>query len=171
MAENNKTQDQADPSSEVQLQSGTYEVIRNRLTSHGAELRTRIDSLNAERKEVFGSIETTLLATARVTTDHNCVPRDSISIGNKFLFGYNVHIVLKTETTPEGTVRMHYRDLPARGQLFALTLPADAFPMDDVAHIVLPNRPPLRVAVAADLLEQFAPLIDADPALQLTSDR
>ncbi len=94
-----------------QLESGTYEVIRNRLTAHGTELRERIDGLNAQRKEVFGSIETELLATARVTTDHNCVPRDIISIGNRFLFGYNVNIGLKTETTPEDVFAVYdYRD-------------------------------------------------------------
>jgi hypothetical protein len=55
--------------------------------------------LNAARKEVFGSIDTKLLATERITTEHNCVPRDMIAVGDHFIFGYNVHMGLKTETS------------------------------------------------------------------------
>ncbi len=82
----------------ITLEGGTYEILRNRLLKSGGELRTRLDKLNHERKEVFGSIETQLLATERVTTDNNCTPWDMLPIGDKFLFGYNVHIGLKTET-------------------------------------------------------------------------
>ena len=46
---------------------------------------------------MFGSIDTALLGTERITTDHNCVPRDMVSIGDQFIFGYNVHFGLKTE--------------------------------------------------------------------------
>jgi len=87
-----------DEAPEIQLEGGTYEIIRNRLTGHAKELRSRLDQLNAARKEVFGSIETKLLSTERITTDHNCVPRDMVSIGNRFIFGYNVHLGLKIET-------------------------------------------------------------------------
>jgi hypothetical protein len=83
------------------LEHGTYEVIRNRLRNAGEDLRRRLEQLNAARKDVFGAIETTLLATERVTTDHNCVPRDMTPVGNYFLFGYNVHIGLKSVTNPE----------------------------------------------------------------------
>jgi len=87
-----------DEAPELQLEGGTYEIIRNRLNGHAKELRSRLDQLNAARKEVFGSIETTLLSTERITTDHNCIPRDMVSIGNRFIFGYNVHLGLKIET-------------------------------------------------------------------------
>ncbi|MFV0442431.1 MAG: DNA repair ATPase [Planctomycetaceae bacterium] len=80
-----------------QLEGGTYEILRNRLKTHGTELGARLTKLNAGRKEVFGSIEQTLLATVRVTTDHNCVPRDMVAVGGKFMLGYNVHFGLKTE--------------------------------------------------------------------------
>ena len=83
---------------QTQLESGTYEIIRNRLNSHGKELRLRLDKLNHSRKEVFGSIEMTLRGTERITTEHNCVPRDMVSIGSQLLFGYNIHFGLKTET-------------------------------------------------------------------------
>jgi hypothetical protein len=83
------------------LEHGTYEVIRNRLAGAGKELRARLEKLNAARKEVFGSIETKLLGTERVTTDNNCVPRDITPVGSQFIFGYNVHIGLKSVTTLE----------------------------------------------------------------------
>ena len=82
---------------QLDLESSTYEIIRNRLTSQGNELRSRLEQLNEERKKVFGSIDTALLGTERITTEHNCVPRDMVSVGNRFLFGYNVHFGLKTE--------------------------------------------------------------------------
>ncbi len=85
-----------DPAS---LESGTYEILRQRLTECGRDLRDRLDQLNAARHEVFGAIETALVATDRVTTENNCLPRDLVAIGaNRFLFGYNVHLGLRTET-------------------------------------------------------------------------
>lgn len=80
-----------------QLDQGTYEIIRNRLNDHGKELRARVDQLNDARKEVFGSIEFALANTDRITTAHNCVPRDLAAIGRDVLVGYNVHFGLKTE--------------------------------------------------------------------------
>ena len=83
--------------SEPQLAAGTYEVLRNRLRDAASDLRSRLAKLNEERAAVFGNIETTLLTTERVTTEHNCVPRDLISIGDQFLFGYNVQFGLKSD--------------------------------------------------------------------------
>lgn len=83
---------------EPQLERSTYEIIRNRLTGHATDLRSRLDKLNDARREVFGSIETKLIATERITTENNCVPRDMVEIGEQFIFGYNVHFGLKTET-------------------------------------------------------------------------
>ncbi|MFG0264612.1 MAG: DNA repair ATPase [Rhodopirellula sp. JB055] len=80
-----------------QLSGGTYEVLRNRLRTAAGDLRDRLAKLNEDRGEVFGNIETRLIATQRVTTEHNCVPRDIVSIGDEFLFGYNVQFGLKTE--------------------------------------------------------------------------
>jgi MoxR-like ATPase len=79
------------------LESSTYEIIRNRLLNSGNDLKARLDKLNAARKDVFGSIDTALLSTERITTEHNCVSRDMVEIGNQFLFGYNVHLGLKSE--------------------------------------------------------------------------
>ncbi len=97
----------ADPASSPQapaakLEAGAYEVIRQRLDKHGAELQRRLDLLNADRKAEFGGIDTALLATTRLTTENNCVPRDMASIGpRRFLFGYNVHLGLRTQMRVE----------------------------------------------------------------------
>lgn len=80
------------------LEKGTYEIIQNRLHKYSDELTEKISKLNATRKELFGSVEMTLLTTERITTSNKCVPRDMISIGNQFIFGYNVHIGLRTIT-------------------------------------------------------------------------
>lgn len=84
---------------DIQLEEGTYEIIRNRLRKHGEDLRLRVDKLNQSRKDVFGSIETTLISTDRITTDNNCVAADMISVGENLLFGYNVTMGLKSKIT------------------------------------------------------------------------
>lgn len=82
-----------------QLEGGAYEVIRARLEKQSLELRSRLDVLNEERKTIFGAVESSLVSTERVTTEHNCVPRDLVAIGNnRFLFGYNIQFGLKLTT-------------------------------------------------------------------------
>jgi hypothetical protein len=90
---------QPEPSAEIQLERSTYEIIRNRLDTFGSDLRKRLDELNLKRRDVFGAIPTELISTERVTTDNNCVARDIVSVGNHLIFGYNVHIGLRSETT------------------------------------------------------------------------
>jgi hypothetical protein len=82
-----------------QLEGGAYEVIRARLDKHAATLREGLDALNAERLKVFGGIETALLGTERVSTEHNCVARGLVAVGKRrFLFGYNIQFGLKQTT-------------------------------------------------------------------------
>ncbi len=81
------------------LERGTYEIIRGRLEQYAAQLQAKLQQLNAERREVFGSIPTELITTDRITTANNCVPRDIVPVGRQFLFGFNVNIGLKSETT------------------------------------------------------------------------
>ena len=82
-----------------QLEGGAYEVIQARMQKQALDLRGRLDTLNAERKDIFGAVEAALVSTERVTTEHNCTPRDLISIGNnRFIFGYNIQFGLKTTT-------------------------------------------------------------------------
>ena len=97
--------------SEVNIEGGTYEVLRKRL-SHGAiSLSEKLQKLNLSRKDVFGSIETKLIATERINTENNCVPRDMIPVGNKFIFGYNVFVGLRSEVLPKDVFSVYtYND-------------------------------------------------------------
>ncbi len=96
---------------EIKLEGGTYEVIRKRLSQHSNELLESLNTLNTSRKEVFGSIDTELVGTERITTQNNCVPWDMFPIGQYFLFGYNVHLGLKKETNLEDVFSIYrYED-------------------------------------------------------------
>ena len=105
----------ASTEAEPQLEGGTYEIIRNRLRGYGDELRARLDRLNESRKDVFGSIDLKLLATERITTDHNCIAQGMVAIGNRFLFGYNVHFGLQTERNVSDVFAVYEYAPPAAG--------------------------------------------------------
>ena len=83
-------------SNSIQLEAGTYEIIRNRLLKQGEDLRQRLDQLNDARKMVFGAIETQLIANARISTNNFCIARDVFAIGDRCIFGYNVHIGVRS---------------------------------------------------------------------------
>ncbi|MBT65114.1 MAG: AAA family ATPase [Puniceicoccaceae bacterium] len=86
------------PATEQKLEGGAYEVIRNRLTTQSSALLERVQQLDAERKSVFGAVDTHLLATDRIQTGNNCIPRGMIALpGGRFIFGYNVHMGLKSQ--------------------------------------------------------------------------
>ena len=65
--------------------------------------------------------------------------------------------------------RLLLADLPARGEVLALTI-ADGgdLALDDTAGVVLPNRPRIRVAVDASLRDRLGPVLESDPALVVT---
>ncbi|BDD05071.1 DNA repair ATPase [Aureibacter tunicatorum] len=86
---------------DLQLDGGTYEILKQRLRKENENLREKLGKLNGDRKGVFGSIDLSLLANERVSTEYNCVPRDMFPVGDHFLFGYNIHMGLKTETKLE----------------------------------------------------------------------
>ena len=93
----NDTASAKDSTKESGLETGTYEIIRKRLEKNCDDLKSRLDQLNESRKKVFGSVEPKLIANQRITTENACIPSDMVSIGNKFIFGYNVHLGLKPE--------------------------------------------------------------------------
>lgn len=78
-----------------QLEGGTYEIIQSRLNTQKSDLLSRLGKLNEARKEVFGSVETKLIANNRITTENNCIARDIVTIGEHCIFGYNVHFGLR----------------------------------------------------------------------------
>jgi hypothetical protein len=95
---------------ETALATGTYEVLRHRLRESAAELRARFQKLNEARSEVFGNVETRLLATIHVTTDHNCIPRGLFANQNQLMLGYNVQFGLKTEIAPSDVLSLFRYD-------------------------------------------------------------
>ncbi len=97
------------------MDQGTYEIIRSRLNSQGQELQRRLDTLNVARKATFGTIDMQLLATERITTANNCTPRDMVAIGDRFIFGYNVFIGLKSETRMEDVFAIYHNDGASTG--------------------------------------------------------
>ncbi|WP_219462944.1 DNA repair ATPase [Nonomuraea rhizosphaerae] len=89
------------------LEAGTYEVLRSRLETQAKALARAAEAVNAERLAVFGGTELRLLGTERIRTENNCVPRDIVSLGGVMLFGYNVFIGLKPETTVADVFSVH----------------------------------------------------------------
>src|SRR5262245_30430688 len=79
------------------LEGGSYEVIRKRLIDQAEQLGQKAEDLNTRRKQVFGGSELALIATERLRTEHNCIPRDIVSIRGKLLVGYLVFIGLKSD--------------------------------------------------------------------------
>ncbi|WP_331733438.1 DNA repair ATPase (plasmid) [Streptomyces sp. NBC_00080] len=111
------------------LDTGTYEVLRDRLTAQAAELARRAEALNARRTEEFGSTRLELAGTERLRTEHTCVPRDIVSVGGVLLFGHNVFLGRGPEKTVADVFALHDRDLNR--------LPDDAVPglLDDPAFL------------------------------------
>lgn len=107
-----------------QLEGGTYEVIQSRLQKHKKDLVERLGTLNDVRKDVFGSVETKLVANDRINTENSCIARDIVAFGNKCLFGYNVHFGLRTEIKLTD-VFSFYEFKDGRFQEQALTFIAD----------------------------------------------
>ncbi|WP_329788705.1 DNA repair ATPase [Lentzea sp. DG1S-22] len=95
------------------LDAGTYEVLRARLAEQAAGLARSTEALNDRRVETFGSTALELVATERIRTENNCVPRDIVALGDVMLFGYNVFIGLKPETEVGDVFAVHGRDFAA----------------------------------------------------------
>jgi len=92
------TEPNQEAKSSPKLEGGAYEVIRQRLDTQSAALLERLQTLNKNRQDVFGAIENKLIATDRITTEHNCKARDMVTLpGGRFLFGYNVKLGLKSQ--------------------------------------------------------------------------
>ncbi|MFI6492521.1 DNA repair ATPase [Streptomyces sp. NPDC050564] len=111
------------------VDTGTYEVLRDRLVAQAAELARRAESLNSRRIEEFGSTRLEITGTERLRTEHHCVPRDIVSVGDALLFGHNVFLGLKPETAVADVFAAYDRELNR--------LPHDAVPglLDDPGFI------------------------------------
>src|SRR5688500_5578822 len=80
--------------------SGSYELLKKRLAAQGDALRNKAQSLNEARLTEFGKSEQSLVLRTRARTENNCVARDIVRIGDLLLFGFNVFIGLRKETSP-----------------------------------------------------------------------
>lgn len=80
-----------------QLNSGTYEIIQNRLNEQKNDLIQRLQQLNESRKNIFGGVDFSLVANERISTDHSCIAKDIYSLGDHLIFGSNAHLGLQTE--------------------------------------------------------------------------
>jgi len=80
-------------------EGGAYEVLHKRLLEQGQRLRRIADDLNRQRLEAFGGSEMEVIGRVRIRTENNCIARDIVRVGDYLLFGYNVFIGLKKETT------------------------------------------------------------------------
>jgi hypothetical protein len=110
----------------TRLDGGTYELLRARLAEHAAELARRAGALNERRVEAFGATALELLGTERIRTENNCVPRDIVSVSGLMLFGFNVYIGLKPETTVDDVFSTH--TFSRDGSAFRFDSSADGLP-------------------------------------------
>lgn len=109
--------------------TGTYEVLRDRLAAQAAELARRAEELNDRRAAEFGSTRLELTGTGQLRTERACLPRDIVAVGDALLFGYGSPAGLTNETVPGEVFALYDRDLQP--------LPEDAVPglIDDPAFV------------------------------------
>ncbi|MFG3116744.1 DNA repair ATPase [Streptomyces sp. NPDC048197] len=114
---------------ETGLDAGSYEVLRDRLAGQARQLAQRATALNDRRVETFGSTELALTGTESVRTDHPCIPRDIVAIGDLLLFGYHCPSGTQSATALADVFALYDRDLTR--------LPPDAVPglLDDPAFV------------------------------------
>lgn len=80
-----------------QLANETYDIIRGRLQKQKQDLQHRLTQLNNARQEVFGALDTKLIAKDRILTENSCISHDIVSFNDICIFGYNVNFGLRTE--------------------------------------------------------------------------
>lgn len=99
-ASNAPQADQAtDAVADAVASGGAYDVLRKRLADQASALLASTTELNERREAEFGGTALEVTARVRVRTENNCVPRDIVRVGNYLLFGYNVFIGLRKQTT------------------------------------------------------------------------
>jgi hypothetical protein len=90
------------------LEGGSYEVLRRRLSEQGEVLSKKATKLNTQRQETFGGTPMAIIGNERIRTANNCVPQDMVQVEGKLLFGYNVFIGLRKETTVSDVFALHH---------------------------------------------------------------
>lgn len=72
------------------VDAGIYDVLRDRLAAHAAELARRAEELNARRAGEFGSTRLELASTTHLKTPHASLRQDIVAVGDKLLLGSRV---------------------------------------------------------------------------------
>lgn len=111
-------------------EGGAYEVLHKRLQEQGLRLRQLGESLNQQRLSEFGSSLMAVVGRVRVRTEHNCIARDIVQVGDYLLFGYNVFIGLKRETTVNDVFSLHHLRLESDSYEAQPASLADSFLME-----------------------------------------
>lgn len=110
--------------------SGSYDLLKKRLQAQGEALQAKAQALNEARLAEFGRSEQNLLLRTRARTENNCVARDLVLINGVLLFGYNVFIGLRKETSV-GDVFALYRLAPHDGADELEPVPINGTFLDD----------------------------------------
>ncbi|MDT0455140.1 DNA repair ATPase [Streptomyces sp. DSM 41527] len=98
------------------LDTATYEVLRERLAAHAAELGRRAEELNTRRIAEFGSTRLELTGTERLHTEHTCRPRDIVALGDALLFGYGTPPAVVSGRSVDEVFALYDRDLKRLGE-------------------------------------------------------
>jgi hypothetical protein len=98
----------------VELELGTYELLRSRLQNQYNQLSKQLNTLDQARQEVFGSVKKEIVGTNRIHTKNYCIARDLTSLGTNCLLGYNVHVGLRSAIQLEDVFSAYTFD----GELF-----------------------------------------------------
>lgn len=105
-----------DHNSEVEqavADGGAYDLIRKRLEEQATVLDKIARKLNDHRLKEFGETSMGVAGRVRVRTENNCMARDIVQVSDYLLFGYNVFIGLKAETSVSdvfGIYKLHKND-------------------------------------------------------------
>ncbi|ROZ79037.1 DNA repair ATPase [Ramlibacter sp. WS9] len=132
----------ADAAAGLVAASGSYELLKTRLSAQGDALRQKSQVLNDARLAQFGRAEQALVLRTLARTENNCVARDIVRIGDQLLFGYNVFIGLRKET--------------AVGDVFGLYRLASREGAQDLESVPLPGSFLEDARFASDFKELYA---------------
>ncbi|MGW2343354.1 DNA repair ATPase [Streptomyces sp. NPDC001661] len=103
------------------LDTGTYELLRDRLAQQAAELSATAEELNARRAAEFASTRLERTGTERLRTERPSSPRDVVAVGGRLLLGHHT-------ATVDGAPRTAPADVFALYDLDLNPLPDDAVP-------------------------------------------
>ncbi|WP_462156830.1 DNA repair ATPase [Pseudoalteromonas sp. GB56] len=99
MSDNTTTEQPNNAIDKAVTDGGAYEVICARLQQQSSNLKDKVDELNNKRIDEFGQTQMEIIGRVRVRTENNCNARDIARVGDYLVFGYNVFIGLKKETS------------------------------------------------------------------------